>query len=187
MENTLNNLPIYRHNNERGVLISTQETDKYGNGNRIIEFIPLTNENIMAKIQSGELKCELSYDDIHDNNNTYSGERTINSNIVMDRIEGKKLIRAWVDKSYLRKDWLFTNLYVLTDDTYEWTSSRCIMVHQISEILKEKPDERKWKEKQDEMERQWKEMILFYKGNVDDEQLQFTELIDEALAEIDDK
>ena len=185
MENTLNNLPIYRYNNERGVLISTQETDKYGN--RIIEFIPLTNENTMTKIQSGELKCELSYDDIHDNNNTYSGERTINSNIVMERIEGKSFIRAWVDKSYIRKDHLFTNLYVLTDDTHEWTSSRRIMVHQISEILKGKPDEIKWKEIQNELERQWKEMILFYQGNVDDEQLQFTELIDEALAEITDK
>lgn len=185
MENTLNNLPIYGLNNERGVLISTQETDRHGN--IIIEFIPLTNENIMAKIQSGELKCELSYDDIHDNNNTYSGERNIYSNIVMERIEGKKLIKAWVDKSYIRKDGLFTNLYVLTDDTYEWVSARRIMVHQISEILKRKPDEIKWKEKQNEMERQWKEMILFYKGNVDDEQLQFTELIDEALAEINDK
>lgn len=184
MENTLNNLPIYRYNNERGVLISTQESEKYG---KIITFIPLTNENIMAKIQSGELKCELSYDDIHDNNNTYSGERNINSASVMERIKGKKLIRAWVDKSYIRKDRLFTNLYVLTDDTHEWTSTRRIMVQQISEILKEKPDERKWKEKQDEMERQWKEMILFYQGNVDDEQLQFTELIDEALAEINDK
>ena len=185
MENTLNNLPIYRHDNERGVLISTQETDKYGN--RVIEFIPLTNENTMANIQSGELKCELSYDDIHDNNNTYSGERSINSAIVMERIEGKKLIRAWVDKSYIRKDHLFTNLYILTDDTHEWTSTRRIMVHQIIETLKEKPDERKWKEKQDKMETQWKEMISFYKGNVDDEQLQFTELIDEALAEINDK
>ena len=37
------------------------------------------------------------------------------------------------------------------------------------------------------MESYWKEMILFYQGNVDDEQLQFTELIDEALAEINDK
>ena len=180
----MENLPIYRHDNERGVLISTQESEKYG---KIITFIPLTNENIMAKIQSGELKCELSYDDIHDNNNTYSGERNIYSASVMERIEGKKLIRAWVDKSYIRKDHLFTNLYILTDDTYEWTSTRRIMVHQISEILKGKPDEIKWKEKQDEMERQWKEMILFYKGNVDDEQLQFTELIDEALAEINDK
>lgn len=185
MENTLNNLPIYGHNNERGVLISTQEIDKYGN--RVIEFIPLTNENIMAKIQSGELKCELSYDDIHDNNNTYSGERTINSNIVMERIEGKKLIRAWVDKSYIRKDHLFTNLYILTDDTYEWISARRIMVHQIIETLKEKPEETKWNEKQDKMETQWKEMISFYEGNVDDEQLQFTELIDEALTEINDK
>lgn len=185
MENTLNNLPIYGHNNERGVLISTQEIDKYGN--RVIEFIPLTNENIMAKIQSGELKCELSYDDIHDNNNTYSGERTINSNIVMERIKGKKLIRAWVDKSYIRKDRLFTNLYILTDDTHEWISGRRIMVHQIIETLKEKPEETKWNEKQDKMETQWKEMISFYEGNVDDEQLQFTELIDEALAEINDK
>lgn len=185
MENTLNNLPIYGHNNERGVLISTQEIDQFGN--RVIEFIPLTDENTMAKIQSGELKCELSYDDIHDNNNTYSGERTINSTIVMERIEGKKFIRAWVDKSYIRKDRLFSNLYILTDDTYEWISHRRIIVHQISVILKEKPDEIKWKEIQNEMERQWKEMILFYQGNIDDEQLQFTELIDEALAEINDK
>lgn len=185
MENTLNNLPIYGHNNERGVLISTQEIDKYGN--RVIEFIPLTNENIMAKIQSGELKCELSYDDIHDNNNTYSGERNINSASVMERIKGKKLIRAWVDKSYIRKDRLFTNLYILTDDTHEWISARRIIVHQIIETLKEKPEETKWNEKQDKMETQWKEIISFYEGNVDDEQLQFTELIDEALAEINDK
>lgn len=185
MENTLNNLPIYRYNNERGVLISTQETDRHGA--TIIDFVPLTDENTMAKIQSGELKCELSYDDIHDNNNTYSGERNINSAIVMERIEGKKFIRAWVDESYIRKDRLFTNLYVLTDDTHEWTSYRRIMVYQIIEILKEKPEETKWNEKQNKMESQWKEMISFYKGNVDDEQLQFTELIDEALAEIDDK
>jgi 2-succinyl-5-enolpyruvyl-6-hydroxy-3-cyclohexene-1-carboxylate synthase len=185
MENTLNNLPIYRHDNERGVLISTQEIDQYGN--RVIEFIPLTNENIMAKIQSGELKCKLSYDDIHDNNNTYSGERNINSAIVMERIEGKKFIRAWVDESYIRKDRLFTNLYVLTDDTHEWISYRRIMVHQIIETLKDKPEETKWNEKQNKMETQWKEMISFYKGNVDDEQLQFTELIDEALAQITDK
>lgn len=185
MKNTLNNLPIYRYNNERGVLISTQETDRQGV--TIIDFVPLTDENTMAKIQSGELKCELSYDDIHDNNNTYSGERNIYSVMVMERIEGKNFIRAWVDKSYIKKDRLFTNLYVLTDDTYEWTSARRLMVHQIIETLKEKPEETKWNEKQNKMESQWKEMISFYKGNVDDEQLQFTELIDEALAEITDK
>jgi hypothetical protein len=105
----------------------------------------------------------------------------------MERIEGKKFIRAWVDESYIRKDRLFTNLYVLTDDTHEWISYRRIMVHQIIETLKDKPEETKWNEKQNKMETQWKEMISFYKGNVDDEQLQFTELIDEALAEINDK
>lgn len=186
MENTLNNLPIYRHNNERGVLISTQETDRHGN--IIIEFIPLTNENIMAKIQSGELKCELSYDDIHDNNNTYSGEKNIRHGNILEPIKGDEIIGGWASEDFLKKDFVFRNLYILSDkETATWCSARRFMVDHLVLVLKEKPEENKLEEILSIEEKEWMNIVKENYGNVDDEQLQFTELIDEALAEINDK
>ena len=175
----MENLAIYKHNNERGVLIATQATNEFGNV--IKQFIPLSNKEVMEKVLSGEIKCELSYEDIHDNYNTYGGEKEIIVAVVLDRTESNHLISAWVTQEYKDKDYTYRNLYLLTTNTDKFCSIRRFMVDKIIKDLVNEPNENEWDKIQAKLENEWIEMVKQYKGDINDTQLQFTELMDEAL------